>query len=280
VPPESQTRVSAVTGMEKDHQPSTPSGRAVRAERLRGYFDLQLRFAETMAATAALPLADAVAPYTNFYRRFGFGRWHDAPIAPAWHTYTAHLMTLATHEQRLAWTQAFFAQSLPERLPPGRQQFGCFGCDPPDADGRVRIHFTNHDTDGIGPLSRTKIAQRTHELHGMFTYVQHTYPEAQAVRGGSWLYHLEAYRRLFPPVYGASRVVQEGTAHLQGTSSWGQFLDHHEEVKPALRAQFLTNLTQLNLHRLWEAFPLPTFSTQAPIQAFYDWYQIDAVMPS
>jgi hypothetical protein len=271
---ESQRRLSAVTGMEKGYQPSTSIGPAERAERLRDYFDLQLRFAEAVAATAALPLADAVAYYTNFYRRFGLGRWHDAPIAPEWTTYTAHLLTLETHDQRVACTQAFFAQSPPERLPPRRQQFGCFGCDPPDADGRVRIHFTNHDADGIGPLSRIKIEQRTQELHAMFTYVQHTYPEAKAVRGGSWLYHLEAYCRLFPSVYGASRTVQEGTQHFQGTSSWGQFLDHHERVKPALREQFLANLTKLDMQRLWEAFPLPTYSTQAPIQAFYDFYHI------
>ena len=76
----------------------------------------------------------------------------------------------------------------------------------------------------------------------MFTYVQQTYAHATAVRGGSWLYHLEAYRRLFPPVYGDSREVLEGISHFQGTSSWGQFLDHREGVKPALREQFLENL--------------------------------------
>jgi hypothetical protein len=276
VKPESQTPVSAVTGMEPDPQPTTPIGRAVRAERLRDYFDLQLRFAEAVAATAVLPLADAVAHYTNFYRRFGFGRWQDAPIAPAWYTYTAHLMTLDTHEQRVAWTQTFFVQAPSERLPPGRQQFGCFGCDPPDADRRVRIHFTNHDTDGISPLSRTKIEQRRHELHGMFTYVQHTYPEAHAVRGGSWLYHLEAYRRLFPPVYGASRVVQEGNTHLQGQTCWGQFLDHREAVRPVLREQLFANLATVDLSRLWAAFPIPTYTVQAPIQAFYDLYQVGA----
>jgi hypothetical protein len=119
-----------------------------------------------------------------------------------------------------------------------------------------------------------------HELHVMFTYVRHTYAAAKAVRGGSWLYNLDAYRRLFPPVYGESRTVQEGTGHLQGTSSWGQFLDYREGVKPALRTQFLARLTQLNIHRLWEAFPLPTYNTQAPIQAFYDLYQVDAVSPS
>ena len=114
----------------------------------------------------------------------------------------------------------------------------------------------------------------------MLTYVQHTHAAAQLVLGGSWLYHLEAYRRLFPPIYGESRVVQEGTAHLQGTSSWGQFLDHREAVRPALRAQFLANLATLDLHRLWTVFPLPTYSTQAPLQAFYAFYHIDAVSPS
>jgi hypothetical protein len=117
---------------------------------------------------------------------------------------------------------------------------------------------------------------RRQDLHAMFTYVQHAHKEAQAVLGGSWLYHLEAYRRLFPLVYGESRVVQEGIAHLQGTSSWGQFLDHREAVKPALREQFLANLATLDMQRLWEAFPLPTYSAQAPIQAFYDWYHVEA----
>jgi hypothetical protein len=217
--PAYQTRLSAVTGMAQDTQPSGPMARAERAERLRDYFDLQLRFAEAVAVTAALPLADAVAQCTNFYRRFGLGRWRGAPIAPEWNKYTAHLMRLETHEPRVAWAQACFAQSPPERLPPGQRQFGCFSCDPPDADGRVRIHFANSDHDGISPLSRTKSDTRRQELQAMFTYVKHTYADAKAVRGGSWLYHLEAYRRLFPPVYGDSRRVQEGTTHFQGTSS-------------------------------------------------------------
>jgi hypothetical protein len=273
VKPADQAHVSAVT--EDAPQPVSTLERAARAARLRDYFALQLHFAEVVATRAARPLADAVAQCTNFYRRFGFGRWH-APIAPAWQQYTAHLLMLETHDQRVAWTQTFFVQVPPERLPPGRQQFGCFGCDPPDADGRVRIHFTNHDTDGISPLSRAKIGARRQDLHAMFTYVQHTHADAHAVLGGSWLYHLDAYRRLFPPVYGASCVVQEGIAHLQGTASWGQFLDHREAIKPALREQFLANLATLDMQRLWVAFPLPTYSAQAPMQAFYAWYDVEA----
>jgi hypothetical protein len=109
----------------------------------------------------------------------------------------------------------------------------------------------------------------------MFTYIKQTYADAKEVRGGSWLYHLEAYRRIFPPVYGASRKVQQGNARFQGTSSWGQFLDHREGVKPALREQFLENLKKLDLHRLWEVFPLPACRAHAPMQAFYDFYNID-----
>ena len=82
--------------------------------------------------------------------------------------------------------------------------------------------------------------------------------------------------RLFPPVYGESRMVLTGMVRFPDSSSWGQFLDHYERVKPALRAQFLANLRKLDRHRLWEVFPLPTYRAQAPLQAFSDFYQIDA----
>ena len=278
--PEDHTRLSAVTDMEKDNQPASTIERAARAERLRDYFDLQLRFAEAVATTAALPLSATVSQCTNFYRRFGLGRLQGAPISPEWKKYTEQLMTLETHEQRVAWTQAFFVQSPPESLPQGQRQFDCFSCDPPDKDGRVRIHFTNRDNDGIGPLSRAKIDKRRQELKVMFTYVQKTYADAKEVLGGSWLYHLDAYRRLFPPVYGDSREVQAGSSHFQGTSSWGQFLDHREGIKPVLREQFLENLRKLDMNRLWEVFPLPACRAHAPMQAFYDFYDIDTAITS
>ena len=272
-----QAAASAMTGREHGHHATHVSGRAARVVRLQDYFALQLHFADVVAAKAALPLTEVVEQYTNFYRRFGFGIWSDTPRVPEWDHYKAHLQTLATHDQRLTWTQTFYAQLPPERLPAGRQQFGCFGCDPPDADGRVRIHFTNHDTDGTSPLSRAKIGARRQDLHALFTYVQQTHAEAaHSVLGGSWLYHFEAYRRLFPPVYGASRVVQEGNAHLQGQTCWGQFLDHREAIRPGLREQLFANLAKVDIPRLWEAFPVPTYTVQAPIQAFYDLYQVGA----
>ena len=71
--PADQAHVSAVT--EGVPQSARTIERAARAARLQDYFALQLHFAEVVAARAALPLADAVAQFTNFYRRFGFGLW-------------------------------------------------------------------------------------------------------------------------------------------------------------------------------------------------------------
>jgi len=173
-----QAAASAVTGREHGQQAAHVPRRAERAVRLRDYFALQLHFADVVAAKAALPLPEVVEHYTNVYRRFGFGIWQDAPLVPEWYHYKAHLQTLATHDQRLAWTLTFYAQLPPERLPAGRQQFGCFGCDPPDTAGRVRIHFTNHDTDGTSPLSRAKMGARRQELQALFTSVQQTHAEA------------------------------------------------------------------------------------------------------
>ena len=112
-----QAAASAVTGREHVHQAAHFPGRAERAVRLRDYFALQLHFADVVAAKAALPLTEVVEHYTNFYRRFGFGIWRTRPSSRRGTQYTAHLQTLETHDQRLAWTQTFYAQLPPERLP-------------------------------------------------------------------------------------------------------------------------------------------------------------------
>jgi hypothetical protein len=55
-------------------------------------------------------------------------------------------------------------------------------------------------------------------------------------------------------------------------SRWGQFLDHHGNVKPALKETFLRNIGQLDPRRLWQTFPLPSFRVSAPIDAIYERY--------
>ena len=248
--------------------------RRARAERLRSYFDLQLRFAQTVAEVSSFPLADAVAQYTNFHRRFGFGVLQDSPTSPEWTRYVDRLLHLPTHDDRVAWTQACFLQAPGENAPANEQRFGCFSCSPPDAEGVLRIHFVNRDHDGIGPLNRNKMSRRKSELREMFAFIKSAYPAATGVRGTSWLYQTEAYRRLFPTAYGDSREIRTAAQRFDGSSSWGQFLDHREQVKPDLQEAFLQNLTTLDMEALWRVFPLPAMVTNAPVGVFYDYYDV------
>lgn len=265
--------------VEKENLVPKDAKRHVRSERLRDYFDLQLRFAQEISEIASLTLIDAVAQYTNFYQRFGLGRIEGKPESPIWYHYVKHLSSLTTHNQRVQWTQTFFLTSPEEPRLPNRHHFGCFACDPLNPEGFIRIHFTNQDSDdGSGPLHRGKISNRKQELREMFRFIKSIYPSAKSVRGGSWLYNIWAYQRLFPLVYSDSCAIAKTDLHFDGNSSWGQFLDYRERVKPNLRDVFLKRLDQLDLENLWRAFPLPALRTLAPIDAFYEFYDVDSMV--
>ena len=57
----------------------------------KGFFDLQLEFAERVSALSGLPFARIVLAYTNFYIRFGFGRDFDGTDS-RWQEYVAGLL--------------------------------------------------------------------------------------------------------------------------------------------------------------------------------------------
>jgi hypothetical protein len=245
------------------------------AERVRDLFALQLAFAGRMAELTGLTLPQAVSRYSNLHRRFGLGDIDVVPPSPDWARYLDGLERAASDEARLAWTLEAYARSPDEPPTPGRTAVGCFAFDPPDAEGVVRIHFYNRDVEGgAGPLARGKTAERTRELAAMFALVRRTHPAATSVAGRSWLYNLEAYRRLFPPAYAASRAPPAGPVRLSGASSWGQFVDHRGAIKPELRDRLLAKLDDLDPTAPWRAFPLPALAVSASIAAFYRFYGV------
>jgi hypothetical protein len=248
-----------------------PDTNAARAERLGPYFEVQLGLARRMAALTGLALGETTLTFTNFHRRLGFGV-HKPGEAPAagWADYARALETERDPAGQLALSQAVCAASPPERLPlPGQTQFGCFACEAAGDDGAVRLHFNNVDTDEAGgPLASGKIGRRRAELAALIQHVREAFPEAKTIRGKSWLYNLEAYRRLFPAEYGASRTVASGPLRLNGTSSWGQLIDSRERIRPDLRDELLANLDRLDPAAAWLVFPLRVLATEAPIDSF------------
>ena len=243
-----------------------------KAQRYRDFFDLQLRFAEAVAEETSTPIADAVLRYTNFHRRFGLGDFARDGPRPPWHDYARELSRLGTHDERADWTQAYYAQAADEQPAFPDQVFGCFEFHADEETGIVRLHFYNRDA--LGPLSKARMAERRRELESMFVCINRRFPDARHVEGRSWLYGTQAYRRLLPEDYVRSRTVIESGSRFYGMSRWGQFLDREGKVKPPLKEMFLRNIERLDVSRLWEAFPLPSFRVSSPIDAFYECYGI------
>ena len=102
---------------------------------------------------------------------------------------------------------------------------------------RIRLHFQNADTAGHSPLGVACMGQRRTDLVALFAHVQRTLPMHVQVVGISWLYNLEAYRRLFPPAYVATpRVLRN---RFRSMPLWGQFLDRHGGLKEQMTRPFL-----------------------------------------
>jgi hypothetical protein len=151
------------------------------------------------------------------------------------------------------------------------RRWGCFAYEWRPARQAIRIHFSNQDAPEPGTLSRERMAARMEELRAMFAVVHEERPDAQVVIGGSWLYNLDTYRRLFPPEFGASATPDE--PHLQYRALWGQFLRRDGSLNAERATAFLARVAGLaDPARYAECFPLQVLLTQAPIAAFYALY--------
>lgn len=235
----------------------------------KGFFDLQLQFAETVSALSGLPLTRALLEYTNLYIRFGLGRDFD-PAHPGWREYLAGLRD--SHDPR-QWTHRFYLTRPDALAPPALvATFGCFSYGRL-SDDRIRLHFRNAETDGRSPLGRDRLDQRRADLAALFEHVRRTARSPLRVVGASWLYNLQAYRRLFPePYLATARVIHHRFRHMP---LWGQFVNRHGEIKETLALPFLERLErQSSMEGLDDCFPFQVLSVEASVLEFYGFYGV------
>jgi len=55
---------------------------------------------------------------------------------------------------------------------------------------------------------------------------------------------------------------------FQGSSAWGQFLDHRGGVKADLAARFVAAVDDYEGHAPWTLFPIPTLNVESAIEVF------------
>lgn len=233
------------------------------------FFDLQFTFAEKVRDLSGMPLESVLLDYTNFYVRFGLGRKFE-PEHQTWQTYLAGLRDA---EDVREWTYRFYLKDPEATTAPHlAATFGCFSYALGNAD-HIRLHFRNAETEDVSPLSRARIEQRRAELRALFAHVKETAGESIRVAGVSWLYNLDAYRRLFPPMYGLSARIVRG--RFRSMPLWGQFVDYRGRVRESVARRFLQSLAQhSSLADLDDCFPLQALTVEAAVENFYDFYDV------
>jgi hypothetical protein len=91
--------------------------------------------------------------------------------------------------------------------------------------------------------------------------------------GASWLYNLEAYRRLFPASYVATaRILPDRFRHMP---LWGQFVNRHGAVREPVAREFRERLRRTTrVEELGACFPFQVLAVEAPAAAFYELLRI------
>jgi hypothetical protein len=237
------------------------------------YFSLQVRYASAMAALAHQPLAAALMTQTSLYKLLGAPGAFDRD-EPIWRELVACVDVRATVDEQSHAIYQYYLERYPAIPTFGQERhWGCFAFEWRPTQRAIRIHFSNEDAPEPGPLSRERTALRLDELRAMFAVVRAERPDAERVIGGSWLYALDAYRRLFPPSFNASATPDE--PHLQYRALWGQFLRHDWTVSQPRAEEFLARVMRLSdPARYAECFPYQVLLTSAPVSDFYAFYGV------
>ncbi len=233
------------------------------------FFDLQFSFAEKVACLSRMSLARALFEYTNFYVRFGLGRNFDAEHA-SWRAYLAGLRGASDGRE---WTYRFYLKDAEATTaPPIAASVGCFSY-AFQGQSTVRLHLRNADAELASPLGAARFEQRRAELTALFEHLKSSTEEDVTVTGASWLYNLDAYRRLFPAAYTSSRRVLRN--RFRSMTLWGQFIDHRGQIKQPLQGSFASALAEHSaVADLDDCFPLKVLAVEAPVRHFYDHYAI------
>ena len=233
---------------------------------------LQVRFAQKIAEVSDQALENVLMDHTMLRNLFNLRVSHDISN-PLWDEFIEGLCASDNPED---WTYNFYLQRMTVKsdISDERRFFGCFSYVYPWRNTqKLRLHFENRETSEHGALSKERMALRKSELLAMFQYIQANHPDVETVRGGSWLYNIPAYVRLFPPdfVKTAKPVGYETTFW----ALWGQFVARKGSIRQPVAAQFLECLDkQRTIEACLQCFPYQVLRPECSIEKFYSFYNL------
>jgi hypothetical protein len=244
----------------------------------RGFFQLQIRFVQGLSRVLDRPADELLFDYTAFRTVLAAERL--APADPLWREFADGFRRA---DDPVEWTLGFYLRHAAPDPPPGASTyrgsklFGPFTYDTWSAGvvGErvvVRPHLHTRVAGSGTLIGRSAQADRRADLRALFADVRERLPGAESVRGHSWLYNLEAYRRLFPPEYARSMAVCPH-GDYQHLARWGQFFNRRWEVNAALAKTLLDRVAALtDPARLIDCFPYPILNPECELRYFYRFY--------
>lgn len=251
-------------------------------ERVREQLDLRMRFAEAVKEKLSIPLSEALRTYTDLHIRL-LNKWPGDSEASdvMWQNFVQNCDASQSHEDRVRLAADIYLANSAPRLDHTRDKYWPFRYGYKEKDNVIEIHFgkirfEDDEDDGPGILSKERLEEQRRKLAAMFREIKEKYPDPSgmmAVRGASWLFNREAYKRLYPNSYVANPVVRKGK--LNGAGTWGQFTSGSGDVNKQIKTRFLENLAHIDPDNLEAAFPYKTLIVQAPIADFYREYGIE-----
>ncbi len=237
----------------------------------RDFFKLIDKYASKYSEITGEGIEDVLLTQTPFYYAIGNHTWESDKNSKLWLEYLdgikdgqspgdlAYDMYLKHLEKtKLKW-------------------FGCFRYkNTVDKEGIpiIKIHFENYDTSPYGPLSKERKEVRMMELKEMFTEIKSLYPDVKFVQGGSWLYHYDSYKRLFPKSY-TEKMQEVPVKDTRMFVPWGPFVSSEGGLKEDLVEEFLKKIEVAKIvDQLKESFPLKGYFPRGRIEDFYEFYDI------
>jgi len=241
------------------------------------YFSCQLEYAKRVVQISKISLEQALMEFTSFWKRIHDPRllkinkmeWSFDPKTPQWRELcdrisSNELADIVAHDLYVRNDNSTEA---------GKQYFGCFRYDfvshVDDDCGVIKIHFKNRDNSSEGPLSKERQSARLQDLKRMFEFISENHPEAKFVTGGSWLYNLKSYQRLFPKEFTSKMKVEE-IPFPRSSGIWGQFLNSDGQVNEEIKCSFLYKVGNANCtEELLDCFEFKILFARTMIDNFY-----------
>ena len=230
-----------------------------------------MRFAQKIAEVSNQTVEAVIMDYTMLRNLFNLRVSHDIPN-PLWDAFIEGLCASDNPED---WTYDFYLQGTTAESDTSDDQqfFGCFSYVYPWRNTKkLRLHFENRETSEHGALSKARMTLRKSELTEMFRYIQAEHPDVETVRGGSWLYNIPAYLRLFPPDY--VKTVKPVGYETEFWALWGQFIARKGSIRQPIASQFLECLDkQKTIETCLQCFPYQVLRPECAIEKFYSFYK-------